>query len=305
MDEEKSPSEAPARDAPAHDAERVQAALERLRACSVCPRACGVDRLQDEKKFCRTGRYARVASASCHFGEEPPLTGRHGSGTIFFAGCNLACVFCQNYDISQREAGETLRPQELASVMLRLEALGCHNINWVSPSHVAPQALEALVLARREGLRVPVVYNSGGYDHVDTLKVLEGYVDVYMPDFKYAENAPAEKFSLAPDYADRARETIREMHRQVGDLVIDENGLAAKGLLVRHLVLPGGLAGTKAVMRFLAEEISSHTYVNVMAQYHPANKAHLYRELSRRTHASEWREAVACARAFGLHRGLD
>jgi putative pyruvate formate lyase activating enzyme len=154
-------------------------------------------------------------------------------------------------------------------------------------------------------LRLPVVYNSGGYDHVDTLKALEGYVDVYMPDFKYAENAPAEKFSSAPDYADRAREALREMHRQVGDLVTDENGLAAKGRLVRHLVLPGGLAGTKAVMRFLAEEISPRTYVNVMAQYRPANKAYSYRELSRRIRSSEWQEAVACARSFGLHRGLD
>ena len=221
-------------------AARARAAVARLESCDICPRLCGVNRLQDERGFCRTGRQARVYSFAPHFGEEPPLVGRSGSGTIFFSGCNLSCVFCQNYDISQLDQGREVSAVALASMMLALQRKGCHNINFVTPTHVVPQILEALVLAREDGLHIPLVYNSGGYESVETLRLLEGIFDIYMPDAKYGSDEPAQRYSQAPQYMHFMKSAIREMHRQVGDLVLDECGIAVRGLMVRHLVLPAG-----------------------------------------------------------------
>ena len=251
---------------------KVDEALEALSSCRVCPRDCDVDRLADQRAVCRTGRHAQVASATPHFGEEDVLRGSRGSGTIFFSYCNLRCVFCQNFDISWQGNGTELTAVEIARIMLRLQAAGCHNINFVTPEHVVPQVLEAVYEAVRRGLRLPLVYNTSGYDSLHSMELLDGVVDVYMPDLKFADTATARRLVLAPDYPERARAAIRAMHSQVGDLVCDERGVALRGLLVRHLVMPEGLAGTAEVMRFLAEEISTDTYVNVMDQYGPAGK---------------------------------
>ena len=285
-------------------AARARAALARLASCEVCPRRCGTNRLKDERGFCRIGRLARVASFAPHFGEEPPLVGSSGSGTIFFSGCNLACVFCQNYDISQQDHGQDVSADALASMMLQLQDLGCHNINFVTPTHVVPQILEALVLAIDDGLRVPLVYNSGGYDSVKTVQLLEGIFDIYMPDAKYGSDEVALKYSGAPDYTHIMKTAIKEMHRQVGDLIMDEDGVATRGLIVRHLVLPGGLAGSAEVVRFLSEEISPNTYLNVMAQYRPEYKACRFPELDRRISAKEYNDVVRLAARAGLTRGL-
>ncbi len=284
--------------------DRARTALARLESCEICPRRCGVNRLKDERGFCRIGRLARVASFAPHFGEEPPLVGSSGSGTIFFSGCNLACVFCQNYDISQQDHGQDVSADALARMMLQLQDLGCHNINFVTPTHVVPQILEALVLAVDDGLRVPLVYNSGGYDSVKTVQLLDGIFDIYMPDAKYGSDDVALKYSGAPDYTHIMKTAIKEMHRQVGDLIMDEDGVATRGLLVRHLVLPGDLAGSAEVVRFLSEEISPNTYLNVMAQYRPEYKACRFPELNRRISAKEYNDAVRLAARAGLTRGL-
>jgi putative pyruvate formate lyase activating enzyme len=284
--------------------DRAHVALARLASCDICPRRCGADRLQDERGFCRTGRLARVASFTPHFGEEAALVGRGGSGTIFFSGCNLACAFCQNWDISQAGAGREVTAEELAEIMLALQDGGCHNINFVTPTHVAAQILEALVLARQGGLTVPLVYNSGGYDSVETLRLLDGVFDIYMPDAKYGSDSPAERYSQAPGYVAVMKAALLEMHRQVGDLLLDEEGLAVRGLLVRHLVLPSRLAGTEEVVRFISEELSKDTYLNVMAQYRPEYNACHYPELSRPITAREYAAALALAAASGLTRGL-
>jgi len=283
---------------------RAREGLLRLESCQICPRHCQVDRLKDEKGFCRIGRLSRVASYTPHFGEEAPLVGRGGSGTIFFAGCNLSCVFCQNYDISQMDKGQDVPAEVLARMMLRLQDTGCHNINFVTPTHVVPQILEALVLAREEGLSLPLVYNSGGYDSVETLRLLDGIFDLYMPDMKYGSDELATKYSHAPRYTEYAKSAIREMHRQVGDLVMDEEGIAVRGLLVRHLVLPEELAGTAEVVLFLSQEISKNTYLNVMAQYRPEYNACSFPELDRSITLREYSEAVRLAAAAGLSRGL-
>lgn len=283
---------------------RAKEAIARLEACEICPRHCKVNRLKEEKGFCRVGRNARVYSYTPHFGEEPPLVGRYGSGTIFFSGCNLACVFCQNYDISQMDSGQEVDAKGLAKMMVRLQDLGCHNINFVTPSHVVPQILEALVLAREEGLSVPLVYNSGGYDRVKTIRILDGIFDIYMPDAKYGKDETALKYSIAPQYTHYMKTAIKEMHRQVGDFSIDDDGIAIKGLLVRHLVLPGGLADTAEVVRFLSDEVSKNTYLNVMAQYRPEYNACSYPELDRRVTLKEYREAIDLAARAGLVRGL-
>ena len=285
---------------------KVDEALESLRSCRVCPRDCDVDRLADERAVCRTGRRAMVASASPHFGEEDVLRGRRGSGTIFFSYCNLRCVFCQNHDISWQGGGRELSAAEIAAIMLELQARGCHNINLVTPEHLVPQVLEAVYEAVRRGLRLPIVYNTSGYDSLHSIELLDGVVDIYMPDLKFADTATARRLVLAPDYPERARAAIRAMHRQGGDLVCDQEGVALRGLLVRHLVMPGGLAGTAEVMRFLAEEISTDTYVNVMDQYGPAGKVlelrERYAEVGRRVTPGEIAEAVALARDAGLWR---
>ncbi len=284
--------------------DRARAALARLACCDICPRRCGVNRLAGEAGFCRTGRLARVASFAPHFGEEAVLVGRGGSGTIFFSGCNLACAFCQNWEISQAGAGREASPEELAGMMLALQDSGCHNINFVTPTHVAAQVLEALVLARQGGLTVPLVYNSGGYDSVDTLRLLEGVFDIYMPDAKYGRDGPAEKYSLAPGYVAVMKAALLEMHRQAGDLLLDEEGLAVRGLLVRHLVLPCRQAGTEEMVRFISEEVSRSTYLNVMAQYRPEYNACRFPELSRTITAREYAAALHSAAVAGLTRGL-
>ncbi len=283
---------------------RAQEALARLASCKICPRRCQANRLEDERGYCRTGRWARVASYTPHFGEEPPLVGRSGSGTIFFSGCNLSCLFCQNWDISQEDQGHEVRAEELAKMMLALQDSGCHNINFVTPTHVVPQILEALVLAREGGLSVPLVYNSGGYDSAEALLLLDGIIDIYMPDAKYGQDGPAQKYSAAPGYTAVNKAALKEMHRQVGDLQMDEEGIALQGLLVRHLVLPADAAGTEEVVRFISQEISVHTYLNVMAQYHPEYQACRYPELSRAITAREYAQALHLAEKAGLVRGL-
>jgi putative pyruvate formate lyase activating enzyme len=261
-----------------------------------------VDRTRGETGFCTTGRHAKAASFGPHFGEEAPLVGEHGSGTIFFSSCNLLCTFCQNSDISHGADGVEVGPGEIAGMMLDLARRGCHNINFVTPSHVVPQILEALVLAADAGLDLPLVYNTGGYDAVETLRLLEGVFDIYMPDFKFWDPEPAQTFCHAPDYRDVACTAILEMHRQVGDLVMDDGGIALSGLLVRHLVMPGGLAGTEGVMRFLAAQVSRKTYVNVMDQYHPCYRAGDDPRIDRRITAAEYEVALETARRAGIHR---
>lgn len=283
-------------------ATRITTALERLSPCQVCPRLCQVDRLNNEKGVCRTGVKAVVSSYGPHFGEESPLVGSGGSGTIFLTHCNLLCVFCQNYDISHLGEGIETDAGQLAAMMISLQRQGCHNINFVTPSHVVPQILAALPAAIAKGLSVPLVYNSSGYDSIDTLKLLEGIFDIYMPDFKFWTRESGKRYAKAPDYADKARKAILEMHRQVGDLVINAEGLAVRGLLVRHLVMPGGLAETRDILHFLAREISIDTYVNVMDQYRPCGKADQYPPIDRPLSHDEFREALDMARESGLHR---
>jgi len=282
--------------------DRVSEARAILKSCRLCPRECEVDRTSEEKGHCRTGAQAVVSSYSPHFGEEDPLVGVGGSGTIFFTHCNLLCLFCQNYEISHLGEGREVAPDRLAKIMLSLQELGCHNINFVSPSHVVAQILEALPLAIAGGLRVPLVYNTGGYDSVATLKLLEGVFDMYMPDLKFMDGEVSEKFCQARDYPEKAKAAIQEMHRQVGDLVLNRNGIATRGLLVRHLVLPGGWAGTREAMRFLAREISPSTYVNVMAQYRPCGQALEHPPLNRGVTHAEYEEAVTMAREEGVRR---
>ena len=284
--------------------ERAVRAKELLTKCALCPRQCDVDRTAGELGFCGTGDLAVVASYAPHFGEEPPLVGRSGSGTIFLCGCNLGCIFCQNYDISHLKRGSEVSPEELAAMMLALQKRGCHNINFVTPTHVVPQILDALVVARANGLNVPLVYNCGGYESLETLKFLDGVIDIYMPDVKYSDDAVSEALSRAPDYWEICRAALREMHRQVGDLRTDGEGVATSGLLVRHLVLPEGLAGSCEVMRFLAEEISADTYVNVMEQYRPCYRADEDGRLTRRISVKEFAQALDEARKHGLHRGF-
>jgi len=278
----------------------AQAALA-LRDCHLCGNHCAIDRTQRAGP-CGIAGVAYVASYGPHHGEEDPLRGWRGSGTIFFSGCNLHCIYCQNADISQAVVGRPVTSAELAEMMLALQAQGCHNINWVSPTHVAAHLVPALALALEGGLRIPIVYNTGGYDAPQALALMDGLVDIYMPDMKYADGEAGRRLSGVGDYPAVNRAAVREMHRQVGDLRLDDRGLAVRGLLVRHLVLPEGLAGTSEVARFLAEEISPDTYINVMAQYRPAYRAAEEPALRRRVTAAEVAEALGEARAAGLHR---
>ncbi len=283
--------------------ERAVAARERLAACVLCPQVCRTDRLHGEAGVCRVGREALVAAYGPHMGEENVLRGWRGSGTVFFSGCNLRCVYCQNYDISQIARGRAADAAELAAIFLEVQGEGCHNLNLVTPSHVIAQILEALVLAVPRGLRLPIVYNTSGYDSVAALRLLDGVVDIYMPDIKYSDSALAQRYSGIPRYWDVARPALREMQRQVGDLRV-ERGLATRGLLIRHLVLPGDLAGSREVLRFVAEELSREAWVNIMDQYYPAYRAFDYPELSRRVTPQEYATVVGWARALGLHRGI-
>jgi putative pyruvate formate lyase activating enzyme len=283
---------------------RSRQALRHLENCKVCPRDCEVNRLENEKAVCKTGRYAAVGSYGPHFGEEDCLRGTRGSGTIFFSLCNLKCVFCQNYDISQDGEGIEVSPEDLAAMMLAIQQRGCHNINFVTPEHVVPQILESLPLAVQMGLRLPLVYNTGAYDSLDSLRLMDGIVDIYMPDFKYWDNDRSQKYLKAKDYPETARTVIREMHRQVGDLVLDENGLAKRGVLVRHLVMPDNVEDTENIMAYLAKEISRDTYINIMDQYFPAGKVSekKYGEINRRITQSEKDAAEDIALQKGLHR---
>jgi len=283
---------------------RVEVALEKLADCVLCPRKCHVNRLDDKTKVCRTGRYAVVSSYFAHFGEERCLRGSRGSGTIFFSWCNLRCVFCQNCQISWLGEGRITKPHQLADMMLRLQDEGCHNINLVTPEHVVPQTLEALLLAVERGLRLPLVYNTSAYDSLDSLALMDGIVDIYMPDFKFWEPVHARRYARAPDYPQAARRAIKEMHRQVGPLVTDEHGLAVRGVLLRHLVMPNDVAGTPDIMRWIARELGSETYVNLMAQYRPACHvtAMQYPEIDRCLTTSEFQLAMEAFRAAGLSR---
>ena len=290
--------------------DRVSQAADLLEDCTVCPRACHVDRTTGETGFCRTGALAQVTSFGPHFGEEPELVGRGGSGTIFMSHCNLACEFCQNYEISQCRDGKEVCAEDLAAMMLSLQRQGCHNINIVTPSHVVPQWLDGLSIAAAQGLCIPLVYNSGGYDAVETLQLLDGIVDIYMPDAKYGRDETGSALSHAPDYVPVMKSALREMHRQVGDLVVQE-GIAIRGMIIRHLVLPENYADSGAVMKFIADEISKDSYVNIMAQYRPAWHARQvadqqpgYQGLKRPVTGTEYRSAIRWAKDAGLHRGF-
>lgn len=281
--------------------DRAALALEKLRLCTLCPWTCRKDRLAGQKGICRTAAEARVSSFGPHMGEERPLSGRNGSGTIFFSSCSLRCQYCQNHEISQTEAGEAVSAQDLAKRMLSLQEMGCHNINLVTPTHVVPQILAALCSAADAGLRLPLVYNSGGFDNVETLRLLDGVVDIYLPDMKYSSARIAQSYSRVRDYPEINRAAVREMYRQVGDLQIGSDGLAQRGLLVRHLVLPDGMAGSREIIDFLAREISPDTYLNVMDQYRPAFNAARFPRLNRRVSAAE----VEAVREMALSAGLQ
>jgi putative pyruvate formate lyase activating enzyme len=281
---------------------RRDSAYQILESCSLCPRRCEVNRIKGENGFCRTGSEAVISSFGPHFGEESPLVGLHGSGTIFITHCNLGCVFCQNYDISHMGEGREISCQDLARIMLYLQKQGCHNINLVSPTHVVPQILDALILAAKGGLSIPLVYNSGGYDSTGTIELLEGVFDIYMPDFKLSGQAQGKSYAQAPDYFESASAAILEMHRQVGDLKLDSQGIAYQGILIRHLVLPDHIAGTKRIMQFISSKLSRNTYINIMDQYRPCGEAGRYPELNRRITPQEYQEAVGIARNYGLYR---
>jgi len=282
--------------------QRIELAYAHLQSCDVCPLRCGVSRLEGEVGVCKTGAKAQVSSYGAHLGEEQPLRGWAGSGTIFFARCILRCVCCQNFEISQVGRGREVEAEELAEIMLRLQAAGCHNINLVSPTHVVPQIIAAVMSAAQAGLRLPLVYNSGGYDSLEMLTLLDGIVDIYMPDMKYGDDEAARRYSKVPRYVEINRAAVREMQRQVGDLQVDEQGIAKRGLLVRHLVLPNQLASSEKVLQFLANEISKNVYLNLMDQYYPAYQAASYPELNRPITWQEYQEVVETAQRLGLTR---
>ncbi len=289
-------------------AERVERALASLAECRACPRDCAVNRLEDKWAACKTGRYAVVGSYFHHFGEEDCLRGWNGSGTIFFSHCNLRCVFCQNYDISQAvRPGAAVRgspPEAIAAMMLELQEGGCHNINFVTPEHVVPQIIEAVAVAIDQGLNLPIVYNTSAYDALESIELMDRLVDIYMPDFKYWSAARSKKYMKAENYPEAARAAIKAMHRQVGPLVLDSQGLAKRGLLIRHLVMPGCLDETRAILEWIATELGLDTYVNLMDQYYPAGKVDLehYVEINRRLTSAEFTAAQQIAHDLGLAR---
>jgi putative pyruvate formate lyase activating enzyme len=283
---------------------RIETLNEFLKECRLCPRECGVNRVKGEVGICQAGLELKVSSAFPHFGEEPPLVGYHGSGTIFFTHCNLRCLFCQNYDISHFRNGEPMTSSDMARVMIKLQEMGCHNINFVTPTHYAPQIVASLPEAIEKGLRLPIVYNCSGYESLEVIRLLEGVVDIYMPDAKYMDGRYSKEFSNAPDYPEVIKEVLKEMHRQVGDLTANSEGIAERGLLIRHLVMPNGVASSEAVLKFIAEEISVHSYVNIMDQYRPDYRAHEFPEINRRITQKEYLEATQWARRYQLYRGF-
>ena len=286
---------------------RIEKLFKNLKNCEICPRKCHVNRIKGERGYCKLGDLPVVSAHHPHFGEESVLVGpppkfSGGSGTIFFTSCNLACVYCQNYEISQLRIGEEVSFERLAQMMIKLRSLGCHNINLVSPTSHVPAIVKSLTIAIKQGLRIPLVYNTNAYDSVEILKLLDGICDIYMPDVKYSDDKIALKYSNAPNYFEIMKKSIKEMHRQVDDLILNEEGIAVKGLLVRHLVLPNNLAGTEKIVKFLAKEISKNTFLNIMDQYYPYAKASQYPELSRRISQKEFREAIELAKNAGLKR---
>ena len=284
---------------------RITSLNNMLGKCELCPRLCQVNRLQGELGFCRAGAQLQISSAFPHFGEEAPLVGTGGSGTIFSTHCNLRCLFCQNYDISHQGNGETISSEQLAHIMHTLQERGCHNINLVTPTHYLPQIIAALPSAIDGGLHIPLVYNCGGYESLEIIKLLDGIIDIYMPDVKCADRGVAEQYIQAPDYPEVVKGVVKEMHRQAGDLHINEGGMAERGLLIRHLVMPQELAGTRDIMHFIASEISCNSYVNIMNQYRPEYKSCNFPELNRAITHREYDEAIACAHAEGLSKGFS
>lgn len=283
---------------------RADKSKELLESCTLCPRNCKVNRLKNKNGACCTGRNVKIASASPHFGEERPLVGKHGSGTIFFSSCNLMCCFCQNYEISHYNEGYEVTGEQLAAIMLSLKKEGCHNINFVTPGHAVPQILEALVIAVEKGFNIPLVYNSGGYDKKETLEFLENVIDIYMPDFKFWDSGIAEKYTEVKDYSEKAQTALIEMYRQAGDLNLDYSGIAVHGLLVRHLVMPNNLAGTEEIMNFIASKISKDTYVNIMSQYYPCYRAKQFQEINTRITKAEYENAKLAAKKAGIKNFL-
>lgn len=280
---------------------RIDSLNQMLASCILCPRRCGVNRLKGEVGFCKAGKDARIASAFAHFGEEAPLVGTEGSGTIFFSYCNLRCLFCQNYDISHLAEGKDVKPSELSKIMLSLEKNGCHNINLVTPTHFVPQIIEALRIAIKQGLSIPLIFNCGGYESEEVLTLLDGIIDIYMPDTKFASFKNAELFCRASDYFPNLKKVLKIMYQQVGDLVVSQ-GIAQKGLLIRHLVMPDDLADTAEIMEFIAKEISTDTYINIMDQYRSCGEADQYIQIARSITQEEHARAVEIARSFGLNR---
>ena len=282
--------------------EKASALTGLLLNCDICPRKCGVDRIAGEVGICGVGERFWISSYGPHQGEEDPLRGVNGSGTIFFSGCNLNCIYCQNADISQKLTGVELSNRELADLMLELQGMACHNINLVSPTHVVPQIVESIFLAAMDGLTLPIVYNSGGYDSLQTLHYLNGIIDIYMPDMKYSDEKVGRDFSDIPSYPAVNQAAVLEMHRQVGNLKISDDGVAERGLLIRHLVLPNGLAGSKQVLRFIAEKISVDTYLNIMDQYRPAHLAYRKIDINRRITRAEYMDIIHYAENLGMTR---
>jgi len=285
--------------------EKAEALHELFEECRICPNKCLARRNERETGECHSTDELIISSVGPHYGEEPPLVGTHGSGTIFLTNCNLSCEFCQNYDISHLGMGEKITIEDLASAMLNLQTRSCHNINFVTPTHFTPQIVDALILAIEKGLELPIVYNCGGYESVETLKLLEDIIDIYMPDIKYSVDENALKFSGIQNYWDVVTKALKEMHRQVDDLKISKRGIAKKGLLIRHLVLPNDMAGSRKVIDFVADEISTDSYINIMDQYRPAYNANKYEKLNRRITPSEYNEIIDYAFSKGLKRGLE
>ncbi len=283
---------------------RIELLIGFLAECRLCPRQCRVNRIEGETGYCRSGAEAEISSAFPHFGEEPPLVGRHGSGTIFLTHCNLRCIFCQNYDITHLGRGDPVTPSDMARVMFRLQEMGCHNINFVTPTHYVPQIVSSLPNAIEMGLRLPIVYNCSGYESIEVLRLLEGIVDIYMPDVKFMDEEHSRKFCNAPDYPEVIKNALKEMHRQVGDLTLSSEGIAEKGLLIRHLVMPNDVASSEEAFRFIAQEISTDSYVNIMRQYRPEYQANQYPEIDREITRKEYSEAVQAAKRFHLYRGF-
>ncbi len=279
---------------------RVGILNQMLANCVLCPHQCQVNRLAGEKGFCKTLDNPIVSGSEPHFGEEEELVGYYGSGTIFFSSCNLKCVFCQNYEISHCGEGKEITPHELANLMLDLQDHGCHNINLVSPGHIIPQFVEAIYIAAKKGLTVPIVYNSNGYDLTDSLKLLSGIIDIYMPDIKFADDTTAEKYLNVKNYYTIAKEAVKEMYNQVGNLKTNESNIVYRGLLIRHLVMPQNLSGTKLIMKYISNELSKNTYVNIMSQYYPSYKAYEYEEISKKISKEEFEYAIEAAKSVGL-----